>query len=60
MIFCLENSYVANVVNVVYVVNVFVTTAATVTDSSRKISTELDLELWFCFSECEVSAHDGT
>ena len=36
--------------------NVFITIATTVSDGSEKISTELDLEIWFCFSEYEVSA----
>ena len=36
--------------------NIFTTTASTVSDSSEKIGTELDPEIWFCFSECEASA----
>ena len=37
-------------------VNVLTTTATTVSDGSEKFNTELDLEIWFCFSKCGVSA----
>ena len=36
-------------------VNVFTITAATISNGSEKITTVLDLEIWFYFSECEVS-----
>ena len=37
-------------------VNVFTITAATISNGSEKITTVLDLEIWFYFSECKVSA----
>ena len=36
--------------------NIFITTATAISDGTEKVSIELDLDLWFCFSEWEVSA----